>query len=333
MSPSEEDQLDLRPYWHPVAWALEVGRSPYTTVLLGERLVIWRVGGTIVAAPDRCPHRGTALSLGAVQGQHLVCPYHGWHFDAAGMCRKVPQMTTETPIPGRTRLETYSCEERYGLIWVALEPPRFDIPAFPEWLDRAYRHVRCEPYTWSTSAGRMMENFTDFGHLGYLHNGLLGSRDDLVVAPHRVRQIGRELHYEISISVPNTNDRFAVTDLTEECGRQTNSYVLSLPFTLRLRCQYEDSGAYRTLFFAVQPRSETESTGYCYQSRNFDLAAEDAPFAEFQELLARQDKPIVESQLPKELPLEATAELQLPFDRVAIAYRRALRDLVPLGPS
>jgi hypothetical protein len=78
----------------------------------------------------------------------------------------------------------------------------------------------------------------------------------------------------------------------------------------------------------VQPRSDHESTGYCFQSRNFDPDADPSAFVDFQELLAEQDRPIVESQSPKEVPLGAADELQLGFDRVAIAYRRALRRLV-----
>jgi vanillate O-demethylase monooxygenase subunit len=129
------------------------------------------------------------------------------------------------------------------------------------------------------------------------------------------------------MAVPNTNDRFAVTDVAADRGIQTNTYVLTVPFSVHLRCRYEDNGSYRTLFFAVQPRSAGESTGYCYQSRNFDLDADASVFAEFQELLAEQDRPVVESQVPKEVPLGVADELHLGFDRVAIAYRRALRRL------
>ena len=37
------------------------------------------------------------------------------------------------------------------------------------------------------------------------------------------------------------------------------------------------------------------------------------------------DRAIVEGQRPERLPLDLVEELHLPFDRVAIAYRRALR--------
>ncbi len=324
----------LRAYWHPVAWSEEVGATPVATSLLGERLLLWRLEGAVVTAADRCPHRGTQLSLGKLgDSGTITCPYHGWEFAASGACVRIPQLAPGKPIPSRIGLATYATKERAGIVWVALEEPVGPVPDFPEWEDPSYRHVRCDRYTWATSAGRMVENFTDFGHLGYLHDGLLGSIDDLVVPDHRVERSGLELHYDITMEVPNTNDRFAVTDVAGERGVQTNLYVLTLPFTIHLRCRYGDTGAYRTLFFTAQPHSETEASGYCYQSRNFDLDAPDAPFAAFQEVLALQDQPIVESQLPVALPLGTTDEVHLPFDRVAVAYRRAMAELCAGRPT
>jgi phenylpropionate dioxygenase-like ring-hydroxylating dioxygenase large terminal subunit len=329
----------LRDFWHPVGWATKIGAKPYRSVLLDTTLVLWRDRtGTLHAFRDLCLHRGTALSLGTVEDDCLVCPYHGWSYATDGACVKIPQLDGDRPIPGRVRAVSYRCVERYGLAWVCLGEPAADIPTFPEWDDDRYRHVACEAYTWQTSAPRMVENFTDFGHLGYLHDGLLGTRDDLVVPPHRVSTIGSELHYELTMQVPNTNDKWAVTDLQGERGLQRNLYVLSLPHVIWLQCTYLDTGRHRTLFFAAQPNSATTSTGYCYQSRDFDLDGADAPYAEFQELLAEQDRLVVESQRPEQLPLDMSAELHLGFDRVAIAYRRALAELgveagVGVGPD
>jgi hypothetical protein len=56
---------------------------------------------------------------------------------------------------------------------------------------------------------------------------------------------------------------------------------------------------------------------------SFELG--DGPIAT--ELRAEQDRPIIESQDRRELPLVLAEELHLLFDRVAIAYRRALRPL------
>ncbi|MCU1459924.1 MAG: aromatic ring-hydroxylating dioxygenase subunit alpha [Actinomycetia bacterium] len=318
----------LRAYWHPVSWAGDLGPAPRATTLLDEPLVLWRdATGSPRCFRDICLHRGTALSLGTVDGGCLVCPYHGWAYDDSGACTLMPQLPAGARIPSRARATSYRCTEANGIVWVALEDPVAPVPVFPEWDDPGYRHVPCAPYTWATSAPRMVENFTDFGHLGWLHDGLLGTKDALEVPPHHVEQTGVELHYEITMEVPNTNDRFAVTDVSGNRGLQTNTYVLTLPHTILLRCTYHDTGAHRTLFFAAQPESAKRSTGFCYQSRDFGLDEPDAPYAEFQELLAEQDRVVIESQRPEELPIDLAAELQLPFDRVAIAYRRGLASI------
>lgn len=328
-SKSSDFVNSLIDWWYVVGWSSSITTEPKATYLLDRRIVIWRdAEKTVRAAYDQCPHRGTQLSLGTVDGAGcLVCPYHGWTFDSEGRCVTIPQLTPEAPIPRRIKLVTLHCEERYGMVWVCLGTPKTPIPNFPSWERPGFRHVECAPYTWRCSPERMVENFMDFGHLGYLHDGLLGSRDDLVVPNHHVTRDEHELHFELTMTVPSTNDSFGVTEMKDKQGKQTNTYVLSAPYTIFLQSYYHDTGASRALFFSVQPNSHRESTGYCYQSRDFKLTDADEPFTEFQALLADQDKPIVESQHPFEAPLTLTEEVHLPFDKVAVVYRRLLKDL------
>jgi len=309
-------------WWHPVGWAADLGSQPKQVVLLGRALVIWRDdSGAPRCLRDLCVHRGTALSLGEVVDGELACAYHGWRFGGDGMCTRIPQFAPGTQIPPSARVKSFACVERYGLIWVCLGEPRADVAAFPEWDADGFRHVACEPYTWRASAARMLENFTDFGHLGWLHDGLLGSRDDLVVPPHRVDRRGHELHYELTMDVP---DAEGINDTGAARGTMTNTYVVSLPYTIHLRSHYPDSGRSRVLYFAVQPVDAYTSTGYCYQSRDFDHEGDDAKYAEFQRILAEQDRPVVESQRPEQLPMDLADELHLKFDRVAVEYRKGL---------
>ncbi|MHB8191575.1 MAG: Rieske 2Fe-2S domain-containing protein [Ferrimicrobium sp.] len=321
--------------WYVCSWSHDVTDEPVGTTLLDERIVLWRDGqGYARAAIDRCPHRGTQLSLGTVDHSGCItCPYHGWRFDSSGHCVEIPQTTPDSPIPRRATLSLVACEERYGMIWLCLGEPRVPIPEFPEWDSALFRHVACAPYTWACSAERMLENFTDFGHLGYLHDGLLGTRDDLTVPEHQVHSDNAQLRYELTMAVPNAGKSLPVTNLVGDRGTQTNTYIVDLPYTIHLESYYHDTKTSRVLFFSIQPHSDGQATGYCYQSRDFDLDADDTPFAVFQEILAEQDRPIVESQLPISVPLDLASELHLGFDRVTIAYRRAMKNLLQALPA
>ena len=128
--------------WHPVAYAHEVtADKPYGSMVLDEPLVIWRDANNVpMAMKDVCIHRGTALSLGWLADGCLVCPYHGWRYDESGACVLIPQSASST-IPTKARTQKYQCQEKFGLIWVALENPAYDLPEIPELEDGEWKIV------------------------------------------------------------------------------------------------------------------------------------------------------------------------------------------------
>jgi phenylpropionate dioxygenase-like ring-hydroxylating dioxygenase large terminal subunit len=68
----------LRRCWHPVALESDVpDGTPLGVRLLGERWMIARLGGLLVAMRDRCPHRLVPLSAGRIVGDQVECAYHG----------------------------------------------------------------------------------------------------------------------------------------------------------------------------------------------------------------------------------------------------------------
>src|SRR5262245_14107377 len=184
----------LRRCWHPVGYAHELGSAPSATTLLGEPLVLWRdAAGALHAFRDVCVHRGTALSLGTVERDEIVCPYHGWRYRGDGACTAIPQLSEPTRVPARARATAYRCLERYGICWVALDEPRWPLPDVVELEDRSWRVVRTGPFAWRCDASRQVENFTDFGHFAFVHAGLLGDPARPVVALHEVTTEGHVL--------------------------------------------------------------------------------------------------------------------------------------------
>ena len=47
----------------------------------GRSIALCNVEGTFYAIDNLCPHRGGPLGEGDVEGQIVVCPWHGWRWD------------------------------------------------------------------------------------------------------------------------------------------------------------------------------------------------------------------------------------------------------------
>ena len=310
----------LRACWHPVAYA-DVITAPHATTLLGEPLVLWRdARGAVHAFRDVCVHRGTALSLGRVDGNEIVCAYHGWRYGADGACTAIPQLAEPTRVPARARAVVYAVCERYGIVWVALAEPARPIPDVPELENAAWRVVRTGPFAWACDASRQVENFTDFGHFAFVHPGLLGDPAQPVVAPHEVTTDGPLLRY--ALGRPDTANAITAAERTDATRR--TRYALHLPYTI---VEHIDWGSHEGLvyLFASQPVADDRCIGYCLVARNYNLEQPDHVIQAFERTIFGQDQRVVESQRPDRVPFDLAAELHLTFDAVAVAYRRAMR--------
>ena len=228
-------------------------------------------------------------------------------------------------MPAKARATRFESVERFGLVWVALEEPRLPLPEVPELEADDWRTVSCGPYEWACDASRQVENFTDFGHFPFVHPGLLGDPERPVVPNHEVRTEGSVLHYEIvRPEAPNTDDFPVFANEESQAPERRSRYELHLPYTIVLRLGW--GGAEGMLyFFASQPVREDRCKGFLRIGRNYNLEQPDEVLREFEDVIFDQDKRVVESQRPEQVPFDLAAELHLKFDAVAVAYRRAMR--------
>jgi vanillate O-demethylase monooxygenase subunit len=299
--------------------------KPIAAKLLDRYLVVWRSSdGAPHAMDDLCIHRGVALSLGEVKGDEIMCPYHGWRYNTQGACTLIPQRRNDT-IPAKARVPSHRCQERYGLIWVALEEPLHPLPEIPEFENGSWKIVNTGPFPWSSDASRQLENFTDFGHFPWVHPGLLGDVNRPEVPEHSVATQGHVLHYTIvRPEAPNSDDFpvFANDDVVKPERR--SRYEVHLPYAIALRLGWGGEKG-MVYFFVSQPMSEKQCQGYCIIGRNYDLEQPDTVLQEFENVIFGQDQRIVESQRPEQVPFDLAAELHMKFDAVAVAYRRAMK--------
>lgn len=121
------DDSFLYNLWYVAAAGAQVkpGATLAKTVL-GQQLLIGRdSGGKVFCLRDFCPHRGIPLRYGTFDGETIECCYHGWCFDTAGVCTKVPSLLPDDATDiSRIKAGSYPCREVDGVIWVFMRQPK-----------------------------------------------------------------------------------------------------------------------------------------------------------------------------------------------------------------
>nr|WP_250207729.1 aromatic ring-hydroxylating dioxygenase subunit alpha [Curvibacter sp. CHRR-16] len=307
--------------------------QPLAVQLLGQRVVLWRDGqGSAHAWPDRCPHRGAQLSLGRVLrtddcGHRLECPYHGWQFDARGQCVRVPAVHSFEP-PSSHALQPYAAHEAYGLVWVNLQPAQAAAHAVPHFAaehDPALRKVLCGPYDVATSAPRIVENFLDMAHFGFVHEGWLGVREQPEVADYVVERAAHGVRAsQCKAWQPQSNVHSTAP------AEVTYDYEVLAPYTAALS-KVPDAhsvavqGFRESIALFIGPMEPTRSRVW-FRLAMLDWHSSDEHLQAFQHTIFTQDQPVLESQQPQLLPLNLAHEVHCAADKLSSAYRRYLRE-------
>jgi vanillate O-demethylase monooxygenase subunit len=107
--------------WYVAATSDEVGQELLARRLLDTPVVLYRRGdGEVVAMEDRCVHRAYPLSDGRLEGDRVVCGYHGFTYDPDGTCVAVP---SQENVPGGACVRTFPAQEQEPFIWIWLGAP------------------------------------------------------------------------------------------------------------------------------------------------------------------------------------------------------------------
>jgi phenylpropionate dioxygenase-like ring-hydroxylating dioxygenase large terminal subunit len=260
--------------------------------------------------------------LGRVQDGQLECAYHGWQFDGTGQCRGIPALPGFTP-PAGHRACTHEAREAYGLVWVRLAHGEQALPVFAAEADDRLRKVNCGPYLVNSSAPRVVENFLDLAHFGFVHEGWLGSRDATSVPAYEVQMTPTGVLATGCKAVQPRSSVHATASAMVEY-----SYEVIGPYTAVLTKVPEAGSAAiadlrESIALFVCPVSPESCEVWIRMAMN-DFESPDHKLTDFQDTIFGQDKPVLESQRPKRLPLAAGAELHCAADKTAVMYRRHL---------
>jgi phenylpropionate dioxygenase-like ring-hydroxylating dioxygenase large terminal subunit len=304
--------------------------QPVTTVAAHEAaggLLAVRLGGApyvvvdgpdgVVAFADECGH-GAPLSIGRLTAGVLTCR-HGVAYRLGG-----------GSLEGGT-LEALPTATRFGLVWLAPHGPVGPLPEVPEWDDPDFTVVPMPVQRWNASAAQMADNFLDVAHFPFTHPGSIGDPDDREVLTYEVarepwsfrvehRHAARSLTYSMQPG----------EDPTNEMTTRSLVFVNTAPHHVYLRIQYDDSGDVVTICFFHCAVDAEHTDLYAFQIRN-DMGPGGYSVAEVeaqQNLVANEDKQLLEQLVVKGIPRELGGELHVRADRSTVELRRLLGDLV-----
>lgn len=329
--------------WYVIAESSTVGRKPLARTVLGHSIVLYRTeSGTAVALKNRCCHRSFPLSHGRLEGDTLVCGYHGLRYDHTGRCIEIPMQKS---VPSSVRVKAYRTAERGPFVWIWMgEASCADLEALPhqEWMDHPDWDARWGYLHVNGSYVHLHENLLDLSHLSFLHANTFGT-PEYARAPVESRIDGADIqvwrHVECHLppiyaqplgwsgvkTLRSSGSQFVAPGLHVNTGifrnlEQPQNSEATLP-TVKVAQLITPETAHSTHYWTLQ-------------ARNF--ARGDAEISEFmisQQMAAfREDVFAIESITALEA-LEAGQpfpEISLRSDKAGVLMRRRLRQLADL---
>lgn len=164
--------------WFQVGWSDELAPGAVQPLrYFGRDLVLFRTeAGSAVVMDAHCPHLGAHLGHGgAIEGNTIRCPFHGWVFDQCGSNVDIP-FASRPNAAQQIRVWPTSEENGWILVWhhPMGEPPTWSVPILPE--HASNRHCT-SPALRQRDPGRRLrpqmipENIVDGMHQVYVHGG------------------------------------------------------------------------------------------------------------------------------------------------------------------
>ena len=172
--------------WYAAAWDVDLKHALFPRTICGKHVVMYRQSnGQVCALEDACWHRLVPLSKGRLDGDTVVCGYHGLKFNAQGRCTYMPSQDTINP---SACVRSYPVVERHRFIWLWMGDPALADPALvpdmhwnddPAWAgDGKTIHVKCDYRL-------VVDNLMDLTHEAFVHGSSIGN-DHVAEAPFDV---------------------------------------------------------------------------------------------------------------------------------------------------
>jgi len=318
-------------FWYPVARGEEiVDDKPLRVELLGLPFVAFRdSAGAAHVLSDTCVHRGGSWSAGWVRDGKAICPYHGWEYDGAGKCRRIPSLANKTP-PARAKVDSYPVQEKYGIVFAFLgdlpedeRPPLYAIDEYGTegWKSQLYVYeVEC-------NYERSMENGLDPIHNEFVHpkQGAPMLSEDQQATPVPMEDIPWGSKFYMAYPTKKDHDTELSTVKTGKRVGAAGSWFQG-PNQLVTWIDISEENAFHQYAFEA-PIDEGHTRIFFVNMRSWLLEDEFDERIEKPTLeIVHEDVDILERLSPVRTPPTNTKEILVPGDAVIVRYREWLSD-------
>jgi phenylpropionate dioxygenase-like ring-hydroxylating dioxygenase large terminal subunit len=211
-------------------------------------------------------------------------------------------------------------EIKYGFVWVCLGTPARAIVDFPECHEPDRLTASVGSTGVAVSGLRAIENFLDLSHLAFVHAGILGEEPHTQIKSYSVDPLpdGGIIATGCKVYQPKPSP-------VDSHGFDVDYvYAVLRPYIVVLyKANPVDPARKDMIALLVQPVTAESCIAHmltCYPPYQVKPPA----VRRFQQFIFGQDRPILENQFPKRLPLDPRAEISVRADGSSAAYRRWL---------
>ena len=317
----------IKNQWYAVLSSKEVKAGRLAAVRrFSENLVFFRnEAGELGCVTDLCAHRGASLAKGCVKEGMVQCPFHGIEYDVSGKCVHIPSEGRASELDfNRFQLKHYEIREIGEIVFVWYgdgipdhEPDVFPVITDPEF---SYDHMYDD---WNVQYSRVIENQLDVSHLAFVHYNTIGRGNRTLVNGPKVIW-------------PDENTLLTSADNEKDSGQlpkgSEDSRIKSTNLTFKFPNLWLNHVTDRIMILAffVPVDEEHSLIALRFYNRITKIRGINKLIAilgsKANKIIERQDKRIVETQLPK-ASAQYMKENLVAADLPIMEYRRRRHEL------
>lgn len=313
--------------WYAILSSSDLKSNKVTGVLrFGENLIMFRnADNKVVCLNSVCAHRGASLEKGWLANHCIKCPFHGIEYDSDGKCVYVPSDgKASVEDYAKFHLKSFPTREIGGIIFVwygdaepTTEPDYFDVI-----LDESYTYDHMEDF-WHVHYSRVIENQLDVSHLAFVHHNTIGRGNRTLCNGPKVVWLDDNT---LQTSANNEVDFGQIPKSSDESTIKSTNLNFKFP-NMWLN---HVSDRIQILAFFIPVDEENSIIALRFYNKITGFKAIDKMIAwigsKANKLIERQDKRIVETQLPKASELYMEERL-VQADIPIIQYRTKRHEL------